>query len=92
MHTLLLDISALYEGTKSEYENRYHLVTKKLNYFEMLSHKSTNYMYYRLNILVEEFNGLGLTQLSKLDVVNKFLRCLLIYNYGHIIFGGVWFE
>ena len=36
-HALWSDICALYEGTKSEHEERYHLVMKKLNSFEMLT-------------------------------------------------------
>ena len=37
VHSLWSDICALHEGTKSEREERYHLVMKKLNSFEMLS-------------------------------------------------------
>ena len=55
------DICALHEGTKSEREERYHLVMKKLNSFEILSRESANEMYSRLNVLGEEVNGLGLT-------------------------------
>ena len=33
-HALWSDICALYEGTKNEREERYHLVMKKLNSFE----------------------------------------------------------
>ena len=35
-HALWLDICALHEGTKSELEESYHLVMKKLNSFEMI--------------------------------------------------------
>ena len=70
-HELWSDICALYEGTKSEREERYHLVMKKLNSFEMLPKESANKMYSRLNILVEEVNGLGLTQMQPSDVVRK---------------------
>ena len=52
-------IEALHEGTKSEREECYHLVMKKLNAFEMLSKESANKMYPCLNVLVEEVNGLG---------------------------------
>ena len=62
-HALWSDICALHEGTKSEREEHYHLVMKKFNSFEMLSKKSANEMYSRLNILVEKVNGLGLTQM-----------------------------
>ena len=57
-HALCSDICALHEGTKSEHEEHYHLIMKKLNFFEMLPKKSANEIYSRLNVLVEEVNGL----------------------------------
>ena len=44
-HSLWLDICALYEGTKSEREECYHLVMKKLNSFEMLPSESADEMF-----------------------------------------------
>jgi hypothetical protein len=41
-------------------------------------------MYSCLNILVEEVNGFGLTQISQPDVVRKILRVLPIDRYEHI--------
>ena len=64
----------LHEGTKSEHEERYHLVMKKLNSFEMLPKESANEMYSRLNVLVEEVNGLGLTN-TTLQCCEKDLEC-----------------
>ena len=84
-HALWSDICALHEGTKSEREERYHLVMRKLNSFEMLEKESANDMYSRLNILVEELNGLGLTQMQPSDVVRKILCVLPIEKYGHIV-------
>ena len=81
-HTLWSDICALHEGTKSEREERYHLVMKKLNSFEMLPRESANEMYSRLNVLVEEVNGLGLTQMQPSDVVRKILSVLPLTNMG----------
>ena len=52
-HALWLDIYALHEGTKSEREELYHLVMKKLNSFEMLPKESANEIYSRLNVLVD---------------------------------------
>ena len=72
-------------GTKSEREERYHLVMKKLNSFEMLPRESANEMYSCLNVLVEEVNGLGLTQMQPSDVVRKILSVLPIDKYGHIV-------
>ena len=84
-HALWSDICALHEGTKSEREERYHLVMKKLNSLEMLPNESANEMYSRLNVIVEEVNGLGLTQLQPSDVVRKILCVLAIDKYGHIV-------
>ena len=58
---------------------------KKLNSFEMLSKESANEMYSRLNVLIEEVNGLGLTQMQPSDVVRKILSVLPINKYGHIV-------
>jgi hypothetical protein len=60
-HDLWLDFCALHEGTTSERQERYHIAMRKLNSFEMLANENANDMYSRLNILVEEVNGLGLT-------------------------------
>ena len=84
-HALWSDICALHEGTKSEHEEHYHLVMKKLNSFEMLPKESANEMYSRLNVLVEEVNGLGLTQMQPSDVIRKILSVLPIDKYGHIM-------
>jgi hypothetical protein len=76
---------ALHEGTRSEREERYHIAMRKLNSFEMLANENANAMYSRLNILIEEVNGLGLTQISQPDVVRKILSVLPIDKYGHIV-------
>ena len=83
-HALWSGVCALHEGTKSEREERYHLVMKKLNSFEMLPKESANEMYSRLNVLVEKVNGLGLTQMQSFDV-RKILSVLPIDKYGHIV-------
>jgi hypothetical protein len=81
---LWLDICALHEGTKSEREERYYIARRKLNSFEMLANENANDMYSWFNILIEEVNGLGLAQISQLDVVRKMLSVLPIEKYGHI--------
>jgi hypothetical protein len=58
---------------------------KKLNSFEMFSNESANEMYSRLNVLIEEVNGLGLTQMQPSDVVRKILSVLPVDKYGHIM-------
>jgi hypothetical protein len=82
---LWMVICALHEGTKSEREERYHIAMRKLNSFEMLANENVNDMYSHHNILVEEVNGLKLTQISQPDVVRKILSVLPIDKYGHIV-------
>ena len=84
-HALWSNICALHEGTKSESEEHYHLVMKKLNSFEMLPRESANEIYSCLNVLVEKVNGLRLTQMQPSDVVRKILSVLPIDKYGHIM-------
>ena len=81
-HALWSDICALLEGTKSEHEECYHLVMEKLNSFELFPKQSANEIYSRLNILVEEVNGLGLTQMQPSNVVRKILRSSPLTNMG----------
>jgi hypothetical protein len=52
---------------------------------KLLANENANDMYSRLNILVEEVNGLGLTQISQPNVVRKILSVLPIEKYGHIV-------
>ena len=78
LNVLVEEVNALHVGTKSEREERYHLVMKKLNSFEMLPKECANEMYSRLNVLVEEVNGLRLTQMQPSDVVRKILSVLPI--------------
>ena len=51
----------------------------------MLPKESANEMYSHLNVLVEEVNGLGLTQMQPSDIVRKILSVLPIDKYGHIM-------
>ena len=81
-HALWSDVYALHEGTKSEREERYHLIMKKLNSFKMLPKECANEMYTRLNVLVEKVNGFGLTQMQPSDVIRKILSVLSIDKYG----------
>ena len=47
--------------------------------------QNTDKMYLRLNVLIEEVNGLGLTQMQPSDVVRKILSVLPIDKYVHIV-------
>jgi hypothetical protein len=51
----------------------------------MLSKESANDMYTRLNVLVEDLNALGLTQMSPSDIARRILSVLLVEKYGHIV-------
>jgi len=84
-HELWSELCALHEGSKSEHEERFHLVMHKLNTFEMLPKENANEMYSRLNVIVEELNGLGLNKMSPADMARKILYVLPIDKYGHIV-------
>jgi hypothetical protein len=77
-HELWTNLCTLHEGTKSEREEYYHIALKKINSFEMLPKESANDMYTRLNVLVEDLNALGLTQMSPSDVARRILSVLPI--------------
>ena len=51
----------------------------------MLPRESANEMYSWLNVLVEEVNGLGLSQKQPSDIVRNILSVLPIDKYGHIV-------
>jgi len=84
-HELWKELCALHEGSKSEREERFHLVMNKLNTFAMLPKENANEMYSCLNVIVEELNGLGPNQMSPADVARKILCVLPIEKYGHIV-------
>jgi hypothetical protein len=84
-HDLWFDIVPYMKEPKVSVRKDIILQWKKLNSFEMLANENANNMYSRLNILVEEVNGLGLTQISQPDVVRKILSVLPIEKYGHIV-------
>ena len=84
-HAIWKELCTLHEGSKSEREERIHLVMNKLNIFEMLPKENANEMYSHLNVIVEELNGLGLNQMSVADVARKILCVLPIEKYGHIV-------
>jgi hypothetical protein len=51
----------------------------------MLPKESANEMYTQLNVLVEDLNALGLTQMSQSDIARRILSVLPIEKYGHIV-------
>ena len=51
----------------------------------MLPHESSNDMYSRMNVLVEEVNGLDVKKIEPADVARKILNVLPRDKYGHIV-------
>jgi hypothetical protein len=58
---------------------------KKLKSFKILYHEKANDIYLGLNILIDEVNGLGLTQRSQTYVLRKILSVLPVEKYDHIV-------
>ena len=53
------------------------MLVTKLNGIKQLPYKNANDMYSRLNILVNEINGLGLTPIEDDQVMRRILQALL---------------
>ena len=75
-HEIWEEVCSMHLGNSEERELRYDLVTKKINSLSMRPNERANDMYSRLNVLVEELNGLGLTQMTKPDVARKIIGLL----------------
>ena len=76
-HDIWTSLIEIHEGTKDVRNEKYHVLVSKLNSIKQLPHESANDMYSRLNILVNEINGLGLTQIEDDQVVRRILQALL---------------
>ncbi|WVZ85243.1 hypothetical protein U9M48_032190 [Paspalum notatum var. saurae] len=84
-HKLWEEICALHVGTLSERQQRHSNLSKKLSDFRMFPYENANQMYSCLKVLVEEINGLGLTQIKEVDVERKIIDQLDRDKYGNIV-------
>ena len=69
-----------HEGTEDVANERYHVLTDKLNSFKQLD-ESAESMYIRLNTIVNEINSLGVKQIEDLELIRKILHSLRRPDY-----------
>ena len=64
-------INKNHEGTKDVANERYHVLIDKLNSFKQLDDENAEFMYSRLNTLVNEINSLCVKQIEDLELIRK---------------------
>ena len=69
-------ISENHEGTKDVGEEKYHVRIDKLNSFKQLDDENAEFMYSRLNILVNEINSLGVKKIDDIELIRKIFHSL----------------
>ncbi|XP_039841623.1 histone-lysine N-methyltransferase, H3 lysine-4 specific-like [Panicum virgatum] len=72
------------EGTKDVANQKYHILGDKFANFKQLESKDAHDMYSRLNILVNEINGLGVKNVEDGDINWKILQVLRKPDYDII--------
>ena len=78
-------ISENHEGTKDVANEKYHVLIDKLNNFKQLDHENVEYMYSRLNILLNEINSLDVKKINDLELIHKILHSLRRPEYDLVI-------
>lgn len=66
----------VHEGSHAVREEKYQLLKGKLESFHMLPNENANDMFSRLNVIVNDINGLGLAKIEESEIVRKMLRVL----------------
>jgi hypothetical protein len=75
----------LHDGTSNFYEQKHSLVLNDYNFFAMKDNELVKYMYSQLNIIINEFNSIGINKLDDADIVRKIISLLPQQIYGGII-------
>ena len=60
---------------------RYHVLLDKLNSFKQLDDENAEYMYSRLNTLVNEINSLGMKQIYDTELIRMIFHSLWRPDY-----------
>ena len=79
--TLWKTIIENHEGTEDVANERYYFLIDKLNSFKQLDEENAEFMYSRLNILVNEINSLGVKQIEDTELIRKILHSLRRLDY-----------
>jgi hypothetical protein len=80
-----LKLHELPDGTSNVHEQKYCLILNEYNSFAMKKNELVRDMYYRLNLIINELNSIGINKLGDADIVRKIIFLLPQQKYGSII-------
>jgi hypothetical protein len=80
-HELWKTIKEQNEGSKEVANERYGCLLEEFNSFKQLANENAKSMYSRLNVLVNEFNALGVKNITDLNIKRKILQSLRKADY-----------
>jgi hypothetical protein len=69
-------LNDLHDRTINVCEQKLCLVLNEYNYFAMKGNKLVRDMYSRLNLIINEFNSIGINKLSDADIMRKIISLL----------------
>jgi hypothetical protein len=71
-----LKLHELHDGTSNVHEKKHCLVLNEYNTFAMKDDELVRDMYYRLNLIINELNSIGINKLGDADIVRKIISLL----------------
>jgi hypothetical protein len=80
-----LNLHELHNDTSIVYEQKHCLVLNEYNYFAMKENELVRDIYSRLNLIINEFNSIGINKLGDADIMRKIISLLPQQRYGSII-------
>jgi hypothetical protein len=80
-----LKLHELHDGTSNVREQKHCLVLNEYNSFAMKENELVRDMYSRLNLIINEFNSIGINKLGDADIVRKIISLLPQQSYESII-------
>jgi hypothetical protein len=80
-----LKLHELHDGTSNVREQKHCLVLNDYNSFAMKDNELVRDMYSCLNLIINDFNSIGINKLGDADIVRKIISLLPQQRYGSII-------
>jgi hypothetical protein len=80
-----LKLHELHDGTSNVREQKHCLVLNEYNSFAMKYNELVRDMYFRLNLIINELNSIGINMQGDADIVRKIISLLAQHRYGSII-------
>jgi hypothetical protein len=80
-HEIWLKLHELHDGTSNVCEQKHCLVLNEYNSFAMKKNEIVRDMYYRLNLVINELNSIGINKLDDVELISLLPQ----RRYGSII-------